>query len=189
MTMAPDQYSAARAVQLTRINASHFHIRTSSLTRSEDSGISPASSEYSPSFDRSPVSPASTFTSRASESSYDPPSWLVDESKFPLPPTFTFQHPRSESPMTEDDSCQFDSDDWFAQFRGDLDVSDESPSGASMEVAGNVPVYDAAGNSRMFKSLVSPEEAINDRQLVIFIRHFFCGVSYPSPSTSFTHGL
>ncbi len=58
---------------------------------------------------------------------------------------------------------------------GDIDVSSKSPSRSDLAKVADLPVLDAAGKSHTFKSLY----AHNDRQktLVIFIRHFFCGVS------------
>lgn len=39
----------------------------------------------------------------------------------------------------------------------------------------DIPIYDAEGNARPFSSLYDPETATNQRQLIIFIRHFYCG--------------
>lgn len=102
---------------------------------------------------------------------------------------------RSESPLSfEDeysneshcsssmiDSCQFDNNDWFANFRTDIDISDEAPQDEALLRAAEIPVFDSTGLSRPFGSLCSSSTAspheVSDRQLVIFIRHFFCGVS------------
>jgi hypothetical protein len=46
------------------------------------------------------------------------------------------------------------------------------------EEAGNVPIFDAEGNSRPFKNLYTGNQAIGEQQLIIFVRHFFCGVSF-----------
>jgi hypothetical protein len=55
------------------------------------------------------------------------------------------------------------------------------PSDEELEKAGNVSIFDAEGNSRPFKSLYSGSQAIGEQQLVIFVRHFFCGVSDQLP--------
>lgn len=94
-------------------------------------------------------------------------SWLDDESR----PGSLYR----ESISSYQDSCQFDSDDWFAQYKGNIDISDQPPKADSILRAGWVPVYDSAGNSRLFKDLITPGRASGERQLVIFIRHFFCG--------------
>lgn len=72
-------------------------------------------------------------------------------------------------------SCQFDTEDWFARFRDEVDVSDDFPSEYSLEEAGNVPIFDATGNSRLFKTLYQGDQVIHERQLVLFVRHFYCG--------------
>jgi hypothetical protein len=46
------------------------------------------------------------------------------------------------------------------------------------EEAGNIPIFDAEGNSRPFKSLYTGNQAIGEQQMIIFVRHFFCGVSF-----------
>ncbi|KAF2149246.1 hypothetical protein K461DRAFT_231206 [Myriangium duriaei CBS 260.36] len=72
-------------------------------------------------------------------------------------------------------SCAFDKSDWFAQFDGQLDVSDDPPSREVLAEAGEIPLYDSAGNTRLFKTLFSRGEVVGSRQLIIFIRHFYCG--------------
>lgn len=89
---------------------------------------------------------------------------------------------------SEDDSdfCGIDPDDFFTQFRDDIDVSDELPSRETLQKAGELPIYDAQGNSRPFKSIYSGDDVIGERQLVLFVRHFYCGVSSPSSAASGT---
>lgn len=72
-------------------------------------------------------------------------------------------------------SSNFDADDWFGRFRDDLDISDECPDRGTLAAAGEVNVYDVQGNARNFKSFFTGLDAIGDRQLVIFVRHFYCG--------------
>ncbi|CAD0086417.1 unnamed protein product [Aureobasidium vineae] len=71
-----------------------------------------------------------------------------------------------------------DADDWFGRFRDDLDISDECPDRGQLAVAGQVPVYDANGNSRLFSTFFTGLDAIGDRQFIIFVRHFYCGAYY-----------
>ncbi|KAI4734321.1 hypothetical protein E4T50_15143 [Aureobasidium sp. EXF-12298] len=68
-----------------------------------------------------------------------------------------------------------DADDWFGRFREDLDISDACPDRGQLAVAGQVPVYDANGTSRLFSTFFTGLDAIGDRQFIIFVRHFFCG--------------
>lgn len=84
-------------------------------------------------------------------------------------------------------SCEYDPDMWFQNFReDDEEVNDEShylPRPDQLEKAANMPVYDADGVSRTFKSLYTGSEHIGQRQLIIFIRHFYCFVC-PASSLS-----
>lgn len=61
-------------------------------------------------------------------------------------------------------------------FNGDIEVSDKLPSKGDLEKVANLPVLDASGKSLPFKTLHSNPGGIS-RVLIIFIRHFFCGVS------------
>lgn len=81
--------------------------------------------------------------------------------------------------MAEGAACQFDDSDWFAQFDGQLDISDEPPSRDALDTAGDIPIYDSAGGQRPFKSLFARGDVVGDRQLIVFIRHFYCGVCIP----------
>ena len=89
-------------------------------------------------------------------------------------------HPTHDAPSeSAADSCEYDPDAWFAQFHDDEENVDSHvlPTMAMLDEAANVPVYDADGVSRPFKSLYTGSEHIGQRQLVIFIRHFYCFVS------------
>ncbi|KAK3063767.1 hypothetical protein LTS18_012917 [Coniosporium uncinatum] len=72
-------------------------------------------------------------------------------------------------------SPSIDFDAHFDQFRDDLDISDEYPSQETLKAAGDISIYDADGNSMPFKNLISGETAIGERQLIVFVRHFYCG--------------
>jgi hypothetical protein len=80
----------------------------------------------------------------------------------------------------DDRSCQMgdpESDEMFEQFNDQIQISDNLPDAASMEAAGEIPIFDSEGNSRPFKSIYSGDLAIGEQQMVLFVRHFFCGVS------------
>jgi len=124
--------------------------------------------------------------------------WPVDREKAPKPGQFV-SHNREDSDLTGTSyssaqsqstgqtslhsveawpqSPSIDIDAHFDQFRDDLDISDEYPSQETLKAAGNISIYDANGNSMPFKNLISGETAIGERQLIVFVRHFYCGVS------------
>ena len=59
-------------------------------------------------------------------------------------------------------------------FEGDINVSNDLPTEQQLKRAAEHPVLDPEGKTHTFKSLSSPEDG--SRVLVIFIRHFLCGV-------------
>lgn len=61
-------------------------------------------------------------------------------------------------------------------FSGDIDVSSKLPSQRDLERVADLPVLDANGQPHPFKTLHSGPDG-PQRVLLIFIRHFFCGVS------------
>ena len=61
-------------------------------------------------------------------------------------------------------------------FDGDIRVSQSIPSKADLKQAADLPILDVGKKSHAFKSLYSGERGAR-RILVLFIRHFFCGVS------------
>lgn len=81
------------------------------------------------------------------------------------------------------DSCSLEQDYWaYQQDESSLDqepveLSDALPTQAELDKAGSIQIYDADGTARTFKSLYTGSEHLGQRQLVIFVRHFYCGVS------------
>ena len=65
-------------------------------------------------------------------------------------------------------------------FDGDIKVSNKLPTIAELKKVADLPVLDADGQSQPFKNIYSGEKATR-RVLVIFVRHFFCGVSISLP--------
>lgn len=61
-------------------------------------------------------------------------------------------------------------------FSGDIDVSSKLPSQKDLENVADLPVLDVDGQPHAFKTLHSSQDG-PQRVLIIFIRHFFCGVS------------
>lgn len=69
-------------------------------------------------------------------------------------------------------------------FEGDIKVDNKPPSKADLEKVADSPVLDVDKKSHTFKSLYADNEQGARRVLIIFIRHFFCGVRLP-PSPPF----
>jgi len=67
--------------------------------------------------------------------------------------------------------------DHTAEFIGDVDTDNTIPSQALLHRVADFPVLGQDGKSRPFKNLYSGP-MVARRVLVIFVRHFFCGVSY-----------
>ena len=61
-------------------------------------------------------------------------------------------------------------------FTGDIEASNKLPSEGDLDRAADMPVLDGSGKIHLFRSLHSSPDSPR-RVLVIFIRHFFCGVS------------
>ena len=68
-------------------------------------------------------------------------------------------------------------DDPTSEFKGDIKVSNNLPSSLDLERIADLPVLDASGEKHSFKSLYSRADG-SRRVLIIFIRHFFCGVCH-----------
>ena len=62
------------------------------------------------------------------------------------------------------------------EFAGSVKVSQKPPSKANLDKVAERTVLDKDGNKRSFKSLYEDKENPDSRTLIIFIRHFFCGV-------------
>lgn len=68
-------------------------------------------------------------------------------------------------------------DNWTEPDDSFIGLADDLPPAAMLEKAGELPILSANGLSRPFKSLWQGQEHIGQRQLIVFIRHFYCGVS------------
>lgn len=64
-----------------------------------------------------------------------------------------------------------------AEFKGDIKVNNNPPTKADLERAADLVVLDKDKKKHTFKSLYADNEHGPRRVLVVFIRHFFCGVS------------
>lgn len=80
-------------------------------------------------------------------------------------------------------SVQTDLDDdvYQADFQGEVITNDELPSAETIRRIENYIVLDRHGKTHTFRSLYTGR-SVARRVLVIFVRHFFCGVSGPKNS-------
>jgi hypothetical protein len=115
-------------------------------------------------------SPTSNHSSRPSDVSTAPTS-SDGTNLSPSLASFDFQF------SAVDHSCELESEDNFAQLQEEINISDDLPDKETLSEAGDIPIYDSEGNARSFRSLYSGDLAIGEQQLVIFVRHFYCGVS------------
>jgi hypothetical protein len=115
-------------------------------------------------------SPTSSHSSRPSDVSTSPSSTTAT-SLSPSLASFDFQFD------LPDHACDLENDDDFARLGEEIEISDDLPTEEILDEAGDIPIYDSLGNVKPFKSLYSGDTAIGEQQLVIFVRHFFCGVS------------
>jgi hypothetical protein len=91
----------------------------------------------------------------------------------PTTPPFS---PSSQTPVLEKEQ---------EEFQGTVHVDNSIPTQKDLARVADLLVLDAQGQSRPFKELYKAP-GVAPRQLVIFIRHFFCGVSTLQSPTS-TH--
>jgi len=70
-----------------------------------------------------------------------------------------------------------------SEFDGDVKVSNKPPSKADLERVADLPILDANRKAHKFSSLYKDKHKV----LIIFIRHFFCGVRGPPSSHSLLH--
>lgn len=88
--------------------------------------------------------------------------------------------PTVSSAMAQADTkrhLEGNSDPSTQDFQVDIKVSSALPSKPTLEKIADLPVFDVNGKTVSFKSLYWPESIDGKRILIIFIRHFFCGVS------------
>jgi len=94
--------------------------------------------------------------------------------------TPAMSRPNHSSHSAEHSVNVVDPDEWFAKFRSDSadqheHITDECPDRATLAAAYNIPIYAADGSPMPFGQLYHQATAQHTRQLIIFIRHFYCG--------------
>ena len=93
----------------------------------------------------------------------------------------------SSTAATSVDNQHQQAHDPQADFKGDVKVSKALPTKGEWSRCMEMPVLDVENKERMFGSLYANERGPS-RHLIVFVRHFFCGVSssLSSPSISST---
>jgi hypothetical protein len=81
------------------------------------------------------------------------------------------------SPHTQSDE-NLDNIDSTIEFEGDVNTNNDLPTQATLKKIENLPILDKDGKSLPFKNLYTGP-GVTRRVLIIFIRHFFCGVRPP----------
>lgn len=84
---------------------------------------------------------------------------------------------RSSKSQCSEYDCSVDYEDYFEQIQNEIDISDRRPDEDMLAQAGKIPIFDSDGKGRPFSSIYSGDTAIGEQQMVIFVRHFYCGVS------------
>lgn len=149
---------------MTRLQKRQSPTGSSISTSSDYSGDESSQISQSPRPSDSATSPSTTVTSLATSATTAlPKQW---------PTTWPGQF--GEEFDHEAQSCDFDAN---AYFPDDIGESDGILSAAHLAKAAELPIYDSKGRSRPFKSLYSGDGVVG-RQLVIFVRHFYCGVGH-----------
>ena len=89
-----------------------------------------------------------------------------------------YEHTHHHDADTEREVNVVDTEEWFARFRSGDDydpITDDCPDRATLAAAYNIPIYAADGTPMPFGQLYHPATATHTRQLIIFVRHFYCG--------------
>lgn len=107
--------------------------------------------------------PLSPPTSESASKTEPKVSTSQDAPRLSTPPF----SPSSQTPILQNEQ---------EEFEGNVDVNNDIPSQEDLQKVGDLLVLDAEGKSRPFKELHNAPH-VAPRQLIIFIRHFFCGVS------------
>jgi hypothetical protein len=109
---------------------------------------------------------------------------IEEEAPSILPPTTTHTTPQISSMRASkdyDENLQVVTpEDWLSRFQSDSSLStttasDTCPDRAILAAVHNIPIFSASGTSIPFGSIYEPAIATHTRQLVIFVRHFYCG--------------
>ena len=102
------------------------------------------------------------------------PAYSTDSAVTPTSPALSSASVMA--PGESDRALHAQPDPATQEFRGDIKVSAALPSKSTLEKIADLSVFDVDGKSLAFKSLYWPDGNASEKVLIIFIRHFFCGV-------------
>ena len=165
----------------------------SPATYGEDDSLSPLPQALYSSYNSSPLSWRSNRTSDLTMSTVA--TTLSHQPPKPEDDMYSSSSMRARSNNScRDYECSFDFEDYFEKIQHEIDISDNRPDDNMLAQAGRIPIFDSDGKGRPFSSIYSGDTAIGEQQMVIFVRHFFCGVSaapisFPCALTNVVPGM
>lgn len=86
------------------------------------------------------------------------------------------EHVDGSTTKPSQDTSTPDANDATGDFSGNVDTNNDLPSQATLKAVESTILLDEHGKSRPFKAIYTGAN-VTRRVLVIFVRHFFCGVS------------
>lgn len=122
-----------------------------------------------------PATPeAPTLTPAHTEAETKPAEAPTTTTKTPPPPTAPPSQTAAPSSKPDIDAAN------PLDFHGTVNTNNDLPSPETLAKIGDYMLLDRDGKSHPFRSLYSGKHVAR-RVLIIFVRHFFCGVRPPSP--------
>ncbi|KAF2275737.1 uncharacterized protein EI97DRAFT_400083 [Westerdykella ornata] len=109
-------------------------------------------------------------TTSEESTAFRPSSQSGDEPRLSMASTEAAEPPFSPSSTTP----VLEKDEEDSDFGSHSEVNDDLPTEKDLKRVENLLILDSKGQSRPFKDLYSGE-GVAPRQLIIFVRHFFCG--------------
>ena len=141
----------------------------------EDDDLSPLPQALYSSYNSSPLSWRTNRTSGLTMSTI---ATNISQQSRPSDDMYSVMSTKARSNNScKDYECSVDYEDYFEKIQHEIDISDSRPNDDMLAQAGKIPIFDSDGKGRPFSSIYSGDTAIGEQQMVIFVRHFFCGVS------------
>lgn len=182
----PTKKLTVKTVRFSRPNQTRSMTAPPRLTRQHsvkrDTGTYTAAATFT-----IPVRPRERYSTIAGTSKFFP---LSDERKrlldkdLPAPPVVVEVIPDNENkeeestalpkPMSPDSADEMEAA--TRDFDGDIETNHALPSQNTLQSCLDIPVFDGSGEERRFGSLWDDDANSKSRAMIIFIRHFFCGV-------------
>lgn len=106
------------------------------------------------------------------------------DKELPAPPVVVEVFPENERkeeemtalPRAQSLSIDEETQAMTQEFDGDLETNHSLPSRATLRNCQDIPIFDSTGKEHRFGDLWEDDHNSQKRVLIIFIRHFFCGV-------------